>query len=116
MSLHDEEKNWGCSGFMFQAFFPGWMLTLFIAAIWAGFNDLAERTSSFIRTYREKGHQGVLILALIAYLAFMVWQGDRLWHWNVMWTDLWTSQFFIAGLGTPLAMLWQSYSRKVEEP
>jgi len=104
---HDEDPHNGCSGILMYTFFPGWLIALFIAAIWAGFNDLAERASNFIRTHREQGRQWFLFLTLIAYLTFMVWQGNRLWHWNVMWTDLWTSQIFIAGLGTPLAMLWR---------
>ena len=114
MSLLDEEKNWGCSGFMFQTFFPGWLLVLFVSALWTGFNDAAYQSFNFIHHHKEAGRWWMLVLTMVLYLAFMIWQGHRLYHWDVMWVDIWSSQFFIVGLGTPIAMIWQLFFRTDE--
>lgn len=104
---HDEDPKNGCSGILMYTFFPGWLIALFAKAIWSGFNDLAERTSSFVEVNRGRRRHWILWVVFMTYLAFMTWQGQRLWLWNVKWTDLWTAQFFIAGVGTPAAMLWR---------
>ena len=95
----------GCTGLLAYLLFPGWIIVIILSAIWSGFQDLATRVVSLARANQSRPL--VLLLSILAYVLFMVWQLLRILNNQLAWTDIWTIQLFIVGIGTPLAVLWQ---------